>query len=61
MEIAVSGCEAEAKLKYGQHTLLKREAEELDFPLTLKLGDGVEIPPPLKVSELVAGPPGDEA
>ena len=47
MEVAVAGCEASATLKYGPHVLLQREAKELEFPVTLKLGEGIEIPAPL--------------
>lgn len=51
MEVAISGCKASATLKYGSHVLLKREAEELDFPATVKLGDGIAIPPPLNLTK----------
>jgi hypothetical protein len=53
MEIAVSGASTRATLKYGKHTLLTREAEELDFPLTLPLGEGIEIPPPLQLADML--------
>lgn len=47
-EIALSGLEASAKLSYGPHILLKRKSEKFDFPKTLKLGRGIEIPPPIE-------------
>jgi len=56
MEIAVSGAGARATLKYGKHTLLTREAEELDFPVAIPLGEGIDIPPPLHLADILAGP-----
>ena len=48
LEIRISGCQAMGKLScYGQK-ILERKSAELNFPSAIKLGDGIEIPPPLK-------------
>ncbi len=49
LEVNVSGCQAIGKLScYGQE-ILEEITTELDFPSGIKLGDGIEIPPPLKI------------
>ena len=49
LEVRISGCQAIGKLScYGQE-ILEEKSAELDFPSAIKLGDGIEIPPPLKI------------
>jgi len=48
MEVRISGCQAMGRLSCLGQTILERQSTELDFPGTIKLGDGIEIPPPLK-------------
>ena len=48
MEVKISGCQGKGKVScYGQE-ILERETTELEYPRGIKLGDGIEIPPPLK-------------
>lgn len=49
LEVRISGCQAIGKLScYGQE-ILEEKSAELDFPSAIKLGGGIEIPPPLKI------------
>jgi len=49
LEVRISGCQAIGKLScYGQE-ILEGKSTELEFPSAIKLGDGIEIPPPLKI------------
>jgi len=49
MEVKISGCQGTGKVScYGQ-VILEQKTTELEFPKAIKLGDGIEIPPPLKV------------
>ena len=49
LEVRISGCQAIGNLScYGQE-ILEEKSAELDFPSAIKLGDGIEIPPPLKI------------
>lgn len=49
LAVKISGCQASGKVScYGQE-ILKEETAELEFPGTIKLGDGIDIPPPLKI------------
>ena len=49
MEVQISGCQGVGKVScYGQE-ILEQETTEIEFPRTIKLGGGVEIPPPLKI------------
>lgn len=49
LEVKISGCQAMGKLScYGQ-TILEKKSAELNFPSAIKLGNGIEIPPPLKL------------
>jgi hypothetical protein len=49
MEVKISGCQAIGKVScYGQE-ILEEQTAELEFPGALKLGDGIEIPPPLNI------------
>ena len=49
LEVRISGCQAIGKLScYGQE-ILEEKSTELDFPTSIKLGDGIAIPPPLKI------------
>ena len=49
MEVKISGCEGVGKVScYGQE-ILEQKTTEIEFPGAIKLGDGVEIPPPLKI------------
>ncbi len=50
LEVKISGCLAIGKVScYGQE-VLEEQTTELEFPGAIKLGDGIEIPPPLKIS-----------
>ena len=45
----ISGCQATGKAScYGQE-ILEEKTAELEFPGAIKLGDGIEIPPPLTI------------
>lgn len=49
LEVRISGCQAIGSLSsYGQK-ILEEKSTELNFPSAIKLGDGIEIPPPLKI------------
>ena len=49
MEVKISGCQGIGKVScYGQE-IMEQKTTELEFPRAIKLGDGVEIPPPLKI------------
>ena len=49
LEVRISGCQTIGNLScYGQE-ILEEKSAELDFPSAIKLGDGIEIPPPLKI------------
>lgn len=49
LEVRISGCQAIGNLScYGQE-ILEEKSAELDFPSAIKLGGGIEIPPPLKI------------
>ncbi len=49
MEVRISGCQAMGKVScYGQ-TIVEKKSDELKLPSTIKLGKGIEIPPPLKL------------
>ena len=49
MEVKISGCQGVGKVScYGQE-ILEQKTTEIEFPGAIKLGDGVEIPPPLKI------------
>ena len=49
LEVKISGCQAIGNLScYGQE-ILEEKSTELDFPSAIKLGDGIEIPPPLQI------------
>lgn len=49
LALKISGCQAIGQMScYGQE-ILKEETVELEFPGTIKLGDGIDIPPPLKI------------
>ena len=49
MEVKISGCQGVGKVScYGQG-ILEQKTTEIEFPGAIKLGDGVEIPPPLKI------------
>ena len=49
LEVRISGCQAIGNLScYGQE-ILEEKSAELDFPSAIKLRDGIEIPPPLKI------------
>jgi hypothetical protein len=49
LEVKISGCQAIGKIScYGQE-ILEEKSTKLDFPSAIKLGDGIEIPPPLKI------------
>ena len=49
LEVKISGCQAMGKVSsYGQEIVAETTAE-LEFPGAIKLGDGIEIPPPLKI------------
>jgi hypothetical protein len=49
LEVKISGCQATGKVScYGQE-ILEEKTAELEFPGAIKLGDGIEIPPPLKM------------
>ena len=49
IEVRISGCQGRGKVScYGQD-ILERKTTELEFPRALKLGEGIEIPPPLKI------------
>lgn len=48
MEVRISGCQAMGKLCCQGQLVLEKKSTELKFPSALKLGDGIEIPPPLK-------------
>jgi len=49
MEVKISGCQGIGKVScYGQ-VILEQKTTELEFPRAIKLGDGIEIPPPLKI------------
>ena len=48
MEVKISGCQGTGEVNcYGQ-VILEQKTTELEFPRAIKLGDGIEIPPPLK-------------
>ena len=50
MEVKISGCQGVGKVScYGQE-ILQQKTTELEFPRAVKLGQGVEIPPPLKTT-----------
>ncbi len=48
LEVRISGCQAMGKLSCHGQKILEKKSTELDFPSAIKLGDGIEIPPPLK-------------
>lgn len=49
MEVKISGCQGLGKVScYGQE-ILEQKTTEIEFPRTIKLGDGIVIPPPLKI------------
>jgi hypothetical protein len=49
LEVKISGCQAIGKVSsYGQE-IVAEKTTELEFPGAIKLGDGIEIPPPLKI------------
>jgi hypothetical protein len=50
LEVKISGCRAIGKVScYGQE-IVEEQTTELEFPGAIKLGDGIEIPPPLNVN-----------
>ncbi len=50
MEVKIAGCRAIGKAScYGQE-IIEEQTKELEFPGAIKLGDGIEIPPPLNVN-----------
>ena len=50
LEVKIGGCRAVGKVScYGQE-IVEQQTAELEFPGAIKLGDGIEIPPPLKVN-----------
>jgi hypothetical protein len=49
-EVKIAGCRAIGKVScYGQE-IIEEQTKELEFPGAIKLGDGIEIPPPLNVN-----------
>jgi len=49
LEVRISGCQAMGKVScYGQ-TIVEKKSAELKFPSAIKLGNGIEILPPLKL------------
>ena len=49
LDVRISGCQVIGKVScYGQE-ILEKKTTELEFPSAIKLGDGIEIPPPLKI------------
>lgn len=48
MEARLSGCRARGTLGLAGRTLLERQSAELELPSSLKLGEGIAIPPPYK-------------
>lgn len=49
IDVKISGCQATGKVScYGQE-ILEEKTAELEFPGAIKLGDGIEIPPPLTI------------
>ncbi|MGA9575135.1 MAG: hypothetical protein WBS20_14450 [Lysobacterales bacterium] len=53
MEVRISGCKAKASLSCRKHKILEKESEDIDFPASIKLGNGIAIPPPLNFKGLV--------
>jgi hypothetical protein len=50
MEVKIAGCRAIGKAScYGQE-IIEEQTTELEFPGAIRLGDGIEIPPPLNVN-----------
>lgn len=48
MEVRISGCQAMGKLSCQGRLVLEKKSAELELHSAIKLGDGIEIPPPLK-------------
>lgn len=53
MEVRISSCKAKASLSCRKHKILEQESEDINFPASIKLGNGIVIPPPLNLKDLV--------
>jgi hypothetical protein len=49
MEVKISGCQGIGRVSCHGQEILEQKTTELEFPRAIKLGDGIEIPPPLNI------------
>ncbi len=47
-EITIGTCKGSGEIKYGDHTLLKKEADFPELPGSIKLGDGIPLKEPVE-------------
>ncbi|GEM_PF-2960086 len=60
-EITIGACQGSGEIKYGEHTLLKKEADFPELLGTVQLGDGISLKEPVeKVHEKLIGITGEE-
>lgn len=51
LAIRIDGCQAMGKISCRGQKIFEKKSTELDFRSSIKLGDGIEIPPPLRIKK----------
>ena len=55
MEIRIDSCQAMGKISCRGQKIFEKKSTELNISSSIKLGDGIEIPPPLRIKKTVEG------